>query len=245
MITLIEGIVLSEMDYKESSKIVNVFCKDLGVIGIICKGCKRLKSNYKISKLTYAKMHIKYKDNSLSTLVDLDIINSFKNIKKDLLKSSYSNFLLELSHQVYKHDNNNNIYDMLVDSLIKIEEGLNPKIITNILELKLLDNLGIRPILDYCVNCGTKSNIITISSYKGGYLCNKCLNNEKIYDNKTIKLIRMFYYVDIAKLTKLDISLNIVNEINSFIDDYYDRYSGLYLKSKQFLKNIESLGSGR
>ena len=52
----------------------------------------------------------------------------------------------------------------------------------------------------------------------------------------------MFYYVDISKLTKLDISDNIVNEIDSFIDDYYDRYSGLYLKSKQFLKNIKSLG---
>lgn len=245
MIEVLEGIVISELDYKESSKIVNVFCKKYGVIGVICKGCKRLKSNYKIAKLTYARMHIKYKDNGLSSLVDLDIINSFKNIKKDLIKSSYSNFLLELVSQVYKHDQDNNIYDLLIASLIKIEEGLNPKIITNILELKLLDNLGIRPILDYCVSCNTKSNIITISSYKGGLLCNKCLNNEKIYDNKTIKLIRMFYYVDISKLTKLDISLNIVNEINSFIDDYYDRYSGLYLKSKQFLKNIESLGSGR
>ena len=244
MIEVLEGIVISELDYKESSKIVNILCKEYGVIGVICKGCKKLKSNYKISKLTYAKMHIKYKENSLSTLVDLDIINNFKNIKKDLIKSSYSNFILELSHQVYKHDQDNNIYDLLINSLIKIEEGLNPKIITNILELKLLDNLGIRPILDYCVNCNTKSNIITISSYKGGLLCNKCLNNEKIYDNKTIKLIRMFYYVDISKLTKLDISDNIVNEIDSFIDDYYDRYSGLYLKSKQFLKNIKEFGSG-
>ena len=244
MIEVLEGIVISELDYKESSKIVNILCKEHGIIGVICKGCKRLKSNYKISKLTYAKMHIKYKDNSLSTLVDLDIINNFKNIKKDLIKTSYANFILELTHQVYKHDQDNNIYDLLINSLIKIEEGLNPKIITNILELKLLDNLGIRPILDYCACCNTKSNIITISSYKGGLLCNKCLNNEKIYNNKTIKLIRMFYYVDISKLTKLDISDNIVNEIDSFIDDYYDRYSGLYLKSKQFLKNIKEFGSG-
>ena len=173
MIDVVEGIVISELDYKESSKIVNILCKEYGIIGVICKGCKRLKSNYKISKLTYAKMHIKYKENSLSTLVDLDIINNFKNIKKDLIKSSYANFILELSHQVYKHDQDNNIYDLLINSLIKIEEGLNPKIITNILELKLLDNLGIRPILDYCVNCNTKSNIFTISSYKGGLLCNK------------------------------------------------------------------------
>ena len=27
-------------------------------------------------------------------------------------------------------------------------------------------------------------------------------------------------------------------EINKFLDEYYDKYTGLYLKSKDFLKNI-------
>ena len=48
----------------------------------------------------------------------------------------------------------------------------------------------------------------------------------------------MFYYVDISKIEKLEISENIKKELNMFIDDYYDRYSGLYLKSKQFLNKI-------
>ena len=51
----------------------------------------------------------------------------------------------------------------------------------------------------------------------------------------------MLKYVDISKISKLDISDIVRNEINSFIDEYYDRYSGLYLKSKEFLKNIEKL----
>ena len=52
----------------------------------------------------------------------------------------------------------------------------------------------------------------------------------------------MFYYVDIGKITKLDISDRVKYEINTFIDDYYDRYAGLYLKSKNFLKNLNKLG---
>ena len=51
----------------------------------------------------------------------------------------------------------------------------------------------------------------------------------------------MFYYVDISKISKLDISDNIKKELNNFIDDYYDRYSGLYLKSKEFLKNLQNI----
>ena len=58
---------------------------------------------------------------------------------------------------------------------------------------------------------------------------------------KTIKLLRMFYYVDINKISKLDISDIIKKELDRFIDDYYDRYSGLYLKSKQFLKNLQNI----
>ena len=56
---------------------------------------------------------------------------------------------------------------------------------------------------------------------------------------KSISLIRMLYYVDISKITKLDISKEIMKEIEEFINDYYDRYSGIYLKSKTLLDYIK------
>ena len=62
---------------------------------------------------------------------------------------------------------------------------------------------------------------------------------EKIVSPKTISLIRMLYYVDISKITKLDISKEIMKEIEEFINDYYDRYSGIYLKSKTLLDYIK------
>mgnify|MGYP004616593671 CR=1 FL=1 len=92
-----------------------------------------------------------------------------------------------------------------------------------------------------CVNCGNKHDIVTISSYKGGYLCKNCARGEVIVNIKTIKLLRMFYYVDINKITKLDVSDNIQHELTQFIYDYYDRYSGLYLKSREFLSNLEKI----
>ena len=66
-----------------------------------------------------------------------------------------------------------------------------------------------------------------------------CYRNEKIVSPKTISLIRMLYYVDISKITKLDISKEIMKEIEEFINDYYDRYSGIYLKSKTLLDYIK------
>lgn len=238
MIKQVEGIVVSEVDYKENSKIINVLTSDEGLIGIIAKGTKKIKSRISgVGKLTYATFHINYRDN-LSTLIEYDTINNLKNIKTDIEKVSYGMFITELSYKVYSHSESNKIYSILKNSLLKIEEGFDPLVITNILELKYLDFLGIKPVIDSCVNCGTTSDIITISSYKGGYLCKNCVGNEPIVTDKALKLIRMFYYVDIAKISKLEISCNVKKEINTFIDDYYDRYSGLYLKSKSFIDNL-------
>lgn len=243
MIKKIEGIIVSEVDYKESSKIINIFTPELGIIGVLARGTKKIKSNLSgvTSKLTYGNFHINYKENKLSSLIEVDIIDSFKNIRKNIEKISYASYILELSSMVYKHENDKEIYNLLIASLKKIEENFDPQIITNILELKLLDYLGIKPIIDSCVSCGIQTDIVTISSYKGGYLCKNCTNNEPIVNIKTIKLLRMFYYVDINKISKINISDNIKLELNRFIDDYYDRYSGIYLKSKIFLKNLQKL----
>lgn len=238
----IEGLVISEQDYKESSKIIKVLTSD-GIISIIAKGSRKLKSNDRnsTSKITLSSFNIIYKEDGLSTLTDSDIINSYKNIKKDIIKISYASYLLDLASQVMKQNNNKDIYNLLVDSLNKIEEGFSSIVITNILELKYLDYLGVMPIIDECSICGTKNSIATISGKDGGYICNNCLTNQPIVDEKTIKLIRMFYYVDISKISKLEISDKIKNEINTFLDDYYDKYTGLYLKTKSFLKNLNKL----
>ena len=243
MIIKIEGIVTSERSHGETSKIINILTKDKGIIGIMAKGARSLKSEYRVntSKLTQGIFNISYKENGLSTLISVDLIENFKNIKKDITKISYASYLIELATQVMKHNEIDEIYDLLIASLKKIDENYNPSVITNILELKYLDFLGVMPIIDSCSICGSKNSIATISSDKGGYVCNNCLTNEKLVNDKTIKLIRMFYYVDISKISNLNISDNIIKEINTFLDNYYDRYTGLYLRSKQFLKNLNKV----
>ena len=235
----IEGIIIREKDYGDTSKIIDIFSKEYGIISAIAKGSKSMKSKLRsvTTKFTYGIFNIYYKENKLSTLKEVDIINNFKNIKKNIESIAYATYLLDLSEQVYKQNNNSNIYQLLITTLIKINDNYDPLPLINIIELKYLLYLGVMPELDKCSICGSK-DIITLSSDKGGYICSNCRTYEKIIDNKTLKLLRMFYYVDISKIDKLNISENIKNEINEFLDAYYERYTGLYLKSKKFLDNL-------
>jgi DNA repair protein RecO (recombination protein O) len=243
MITKVEGIVISEQDYSESSKIINVITKEYGKIGIIAKGSKKMKSSLRgvSGKLTYGYFHIYYKKGKLSDLISVDIINNLRTIKSDIIKISYVSYLVELVDQIMKEEFEQEIYDLLISTILKLEEGYDPLVMTNILELKLLDYLGVRPIIDCCALCGNNKTIATISSDKGGYICLDCLKGEKIVSDKAIKLIRMFYYVDIAKITKLEISDSVKKEIDIFINEYYEKYTGLYLKTKTFLNNLLKL----
>ena len=243
MIKKTEGIIISTTDYKESSKIINIFTKEEGIIGVLAKGSRNMRSKISSTSntLCYGVFHLNYSKYNLPTLIEVDIIDNFKTIRKDLLKTNYSMFLLELASNVYRHSNNQETYEILITGLLKINEGYDERIITNIIELKLLDHLGIKPVVDKCVSCGSPNDIVTISSYKGGYLCKNCVGTEFIYHLKTIKLIRMFYYIDLSKITKIDINNQIKKELSLFIDDYYERYSGLYLKSKTLLETFTKI----
>lgn len=238
MLQEVEGIIVKETSYGETSKIIDVYTKD-GIIGIMCKGAKALKSPFRATtlKFTYAKFIIYYKENKLSLLKSVDVINPLSTIKNDIVLLSYLNYLTELTTQVVKQAIDD-IYEDFIITVLKINEGLDPLIMCNILEIKYLDYLGVGLNLNACINCGSTKNIITIDGDRGGYICSNCYQNEPIVEPKTIELLRMYYYVEIKSITKLRISDKVKKEINNFLDTYYDRYTGLYLKSKNFLKKI-------
>ncbi len=239
----VKGLVLNETNYSDSSKILNVLTSEYGLIGIISKGCRNLKSKLRGAsrKLVYGTFHFYYKENGLSNLISIDVISDYPKTIMDLEKVVYASYLLDLTRQVVKQSKDKDILTLITSALDKIEKGLNPSVITNILELKYLDFLGVSPIVTGCAICGKTTNIVSLSPTAGGFICKDCYQNEGYYSEKAIKLLQMYYYVDLEKITKIDVNSKVNEEINKFLEDYYDRYTGIYLNSKKMLKNVIKL----
>ena len=239
----VKGLVLNETNYSDSSKILNVLTSEYGLIGIISKGCRNLKSKLRGAsrKLVYGTFHFYYKENGLSTLISIDVISDYPKTIMNLENVVYASYLLDLTRQVVKQSKDSNILSLIVSALEKIESGLNPSVVTNILELKYLDFLGVSPIVTGCAVCGKTTNIVSLSPTAGGFICKDCYQNEGYYSEKAIKLLQMYYYVDLEKITKIDVNPKVIEEINKFLEDYYDRYTGIYLNSKKMLKNVIEL----
>ena len=239
----VKGLVLNETNYSDSSKILNVLTSEYDLIGIISKGCRNLKSKLRGSsrKLVYGTFHFYYKENALSTLISIDVISDYPKTVMNLENVVYASYLLDLTRQVVKQSKDKDILTLIIAALDKIEDGLNPAVITNILELKYLDFLGVSPIVTGCAVCGKTTNIVSLSPTAGGFICKNCYQNEGYYSDKAIKLLQMYYYVDLEKITKIDVNPKVNEEINKFLEDYYDRYTGIYLNSKKMLKNVLKL----
>ena len=232
----LKGIVLSETFYSETSKILNVLTDDYGLIGIISKGCRNIKNKLRgvSNKMNYGEYTINYKENGLSTLIEGTTINSFKNIYCDMKKATYAFYLMDLVYQVLKENNHKNIFNLLVPALIKINDGLSPELISNIVEIKLLDYLGVSLNVDSCVLCGSSDNLITINLENGGVICKNCYQDGYVMDNKAIHLMQLLKKINIEKLEKLEITDDeIFREIDKFIYEYYTSYTGIYIKKKE------------
>lgn len=241
MLKKIRGIVVSEVPYKDSSKVLNILCEE-GVIGVVSKGCKRINSPLRVisNKLTLGEYVIYYNESKLSTLKEGSVIDNFNNIKNDLNKISHATYITDLVNQVMKQNADPTVFSLYVSALKKIDEGINETVVMNILEIKLLDYLGVGINLNGCAKCGSTREIVTIDPDVGGYICKNCYTNEIIYDERVRKMLRMYYLVEIDSIRELKIKDYVIDSINKFLSVYYDRYTGLYIRSKEFLdRNIK------
>lgn len=106
-----EAIVLSKMNFGDSSNIASLFTEDLGRISVIIKGARSVKSKFgkMVDPLNYL-LVVLYKKESreVQLLSGADIIQHFPELKSNLSKLSYAYAVLELvknllaEHEVHK-----------------------------------------------------------------------------------------------------------------------------------------------
>lgn len=240
MIEKLEGVIVRTTSYGETSLVLEIFTKEKGLIGVMAKGVKSLKSKLRAStmKFTYGFFYVYYKEGKLSILKDVDVINPLQVIHQDITLIGYFNYIVELSVQVFKESENSDIFPLMMATILKMNEGYDSLILVNILETKCLPYLGVGLNLDGCMRCGSTHNIVTIDGDVGGLICKNCYQNEKLVKTKSIQLLRIYEKISISSISKLDIKEENTKEINEFLNTYYNRYTGMYLQSKDFLKKL-------
>jgi len=244
MLQKCEGIVIRTTDYGETNKIITLYTREWGKLGVMARGAK--KTNSRLSSITQLFTHgyfLVNRGTGLGSVQQGEIISSLRGIGEDIFLTAYASYIVELTDKCTEDRKPNPFqFELLFQTLTYLNEGYDPDVLMNIYEMKMLNVLGLHPILNQCSVCGNTDGHFSFSIREGGLLCHRCLGVDPYHfkiSPATVKLIRLFYYFDLSRLGNISVKEETKAELKKVISAYYEEYSGLYLKTKKFLKSME------
>lgn len=155
-----QGLVLREVNYKESDKILTILTKEGGKRTVKAQGCRRKGSRLAAAAqlLVYSDMTLfEYKD--YFTLNEAESLEQFWGVKGDMEKLALGSYCAELTEAVADEGRSDEALLSLVLNTLYAMDKLNkpPALIKAAFELKLMCLTGYEPMLDACAACGVET----------------------------------------------------------------------------------------
>ncbi|MFH1717530.1 MAG: DNA repair protein RecO [Planctomycetota bacterium] len=191
MLTKDLAICIRAVDYSETSQIVTLFARDAGKISAIAKGSKRPKSAFDgpIEMLAHGK--IVFADSNkekLATLTEFQQQPSLLSLHGSLFAMYCCLFGAELLNSLtHDYDPHPELFDSLLEFLHNANglqatgnERRDMLALLILFQLGLLKEIGLQPILSYCVNCKAKYELrdtkreAYFSNSANGLICRDC-----------------------------------------------------------------------
>jgi DNA repair protein RecO (recombination protein O) len=246
MLNRTEGIVLKNTVFGEADLIVTYLTCDFGLLNVFAKSPRKIKSRFgsSLEPLTYSTLSfIGKEDAGLPRLTQSDIIRPFHTLREDFRCFVSISEMLELNlHFLPERENNEEIFELLLNTLLKIESDRGNKLLYLYYKIKFLEITGYLPRLDACGRCGRKpvsngSNNFYISH--GSIICNTCIGS----DSDAIKLSHSAarFYKSILQwhftaLDRIKAPENLLTEIACVMDSHIRYMLVKPLKSSDFSK---------
>ncbi len=125
------GIVLKQIRYSDSSRIVHIYTRHRGRLAFMVKGIGRKKGRFSpawFQPLTLLELEISYRSaRSLQTLHDAHLALPLPEIHGNIVKTSLALFLSELLYRTLEEEEPNpSLYTFLQDEILRLEAEKDP-----------------------------------------------------------------------------------------------------------------------
>lgn len=173
-----QGIVLRYVNYRETSRILTLFSRDVGRITVSAKGCLRPKCReraatemFTLGEYTLAERAGRYYLNAAC------IENAYFNLRLDIDRLAIATYFIELTESVLNDEEPQAaLFDLLAAMLNALCDGkADAELVRLFFEVKAMDLLGFRPEVSRCAVCGGELNEKAwFSGSAGGAVCANC-----------------------------------------------------------------------
>lgn len=239
-----EALILSSTPYSNTSLICNLFTKEYGRISIISKGARTLKNPHRaiLQPLHFIDLHYYYKPKrNIQLLKEATINKHFFNIADNYTKMMYSYNILDITNQICKIENPNEIIFRLIKSVllnIDICKDADIDLYYSFFQLQLLRYLGFQPLIDICAICNVILDEAIYDESIGQLVCCKCNQNHGHQTKIDKKELEMLKYLSNTHINKLLNDLDVRKASFHSIKQYLLYYISYHIVN---IKNIKSM----
>lgn len=177
----IQGIILKSFDYKESSRMVDLYSQEQGRLTFAARGAKRNKSRILNLSEPYVEgaFNLIYGRSPIPSLKDGQILDAHLGLRASLTRMVCAAFTVDLMEDCLNADPDPDLYRLLQAQLKALEtlpDEAAPRLMAAFM-FKLTAVIGFRPSLGRCLACGREmgpqlaAEGILFNLEEGGILC--------------------------------------------------------------------------
>src|SRR5919107_5505609 len=174
-----EAIVLSRFDYGEAARIETFPAPGGGKIKAIAKGIRKPTSRIGGSVEPFAELRLALAHGrTFDVITQVSVIHPWLHMRDDLVSFGTASYLAELaSGTLEERHGAEAVYVLLRRAYEILDAGMAPARVARWFEVHLADELGVRPEVDRCVECGRlleAEERYRWTPPQGGVLCERC-----------------------------------------------------------------------
>jgi len=241
----VEGIVVRSMDYGEGNKIITLCTKTHGKLGVLVRGAKKVRSRHAAATqlFTYGEYVFFRGMGQIGTLNACEIIESYHTLREQLHLAAYASYAAELVDRgLQDEEAGGYMFEQFHAYLKALQEGKDEQVTTHLFEMKLCQSVGVAPVVDQCVMCGSTDRLSAFGWRLGGAICERCQPREHskyMASAPILKLIAMFLKTDLRRLGNITLKPVTKLQLRQCMRGYMDTHIGLRCKSMHFIEQME------
>lgn len=221
-----EAVVLSKLNYGDTSSIVSLYTESDGKLSAIIKGGRGPKSkNGKIIDPLNHLQVIIYKKASrdIQILSDANTISHFVNIKEELDATKYGFAIIELvKNLTADHEANTKLFRGLIKILNMINDKKeHPAFLYGRFLLFFLSELGYELSINKCTICG--NDVVANKSlgfdFNTGFVCADCFVSHSGLENVSAELFDLIFCLKTNRLAE-KFNVDLIDKFNLLMERY-------------------------
>ena len=244
----VEAVVLRHSDWGEADRLLTLYTRERGKVRAIAKGARRIRSRKAGHLEPFTRVTLQLaKGRDLLIVTQADTLDAYLPLGANLVKTSYAAYAVELLDRfTFEDENENNaIFRLLIEILSRIANEADPWLAIRYYEVRLLDELGFRPHLFECANCGEKIKPVDqfFSPAAGGVLCPKCGEGLPGIWSVSLEALKVFRHLQRSTYSEAQRARpgpEVRNELETLIQRYLTYLLERGLNSPGFIRQIKN-----